>query len=102
MEKEREKEQNEREMEQKEREMEQKERDNFAAYHAWDRFPNIPKNTSNQSSRYIFGNDEPEFGWNVRERALTASMDLRRHLKNQMLRVGGEPRDTVRSTLIFH
>jgi hypothetical protein len=57
---------------------------------------------SNRSYRYIFGNDEPEFGWNVRERALTASMDLRQHLKNQMLRVRGESRDAVRSTLIFH
>jgi hypothetical protein len=51
-------------------------------------------------SRHIFRNSEPEFGWNVREKALTASQHLRERLKKQMSKDRDEPSDTVRSTLI--
>ncbi|KAF8325513.1 hypothetical protein F5887DRAFT_1085399 [Amanita rubescens] len=46
------------------RKMEARERKNFAAYYA-----------------YIFRNTEPEFGWNVRERALTASKHVSKRIK---------------------
>ncbi|KAF8708899.1 hypothetical protein AX14_013538 [Amanita brunnescens Koide BX004] len=68
----------------KSQEREAKERDNFAAYHA-----------------YIFHNDEPEFGWNVRDRAFAASTHLRHHLKIQIPKDKGESSDVVRSTFIF-
>ncbi|KAF8724506.1 hypothetical protein AX14_008737 [Amanita brunnescens Koide BX004] len=51
----------------KSQEMERIERDNFASYYA-----------------YVFRNSESEFGWSVRERALTASKHLRKHLREQL------------------
>ncbi|KAF8335122.1 heme peroxidase [Amanita rubescens] len=47
--------------------MEEMERENFASFHA-----------------YLFRNTEPEFGWNARARALTASNHLRQGLENKL------------------
>ncbi|KAF8630033.1 hypothetical protein AX15_003144 [Amanita polypyramis BW_CC] len=63
---------------QKSRKRELKERENFAYYYA-----------------YIFRNNEPEFGWNIREKALAASQNLRQHLKDNL------PRDTEPSDARF-
>ena len=50
----------------------------------------------NRSSRYIFSFNEPEFGWNARERALTASTELRQHIKEQISRDRNESSGSVR------
>jgi hypothetical protein len=47
--------------------------------------------------RYIFHNAEPEFGWNARERALTASQHLRKQLMDKLPRDDDERPDEVRS-----
>jgi hypothetical protein len=50
--------------------------------------------------RYIFRNAEPEFGWDAKEKALTASKHLREHLKRKLPRHQDDQSDTVRSTFI--
>ena len=45
--------------------------------------------------RHIFRNSEPEFGWNVREKALIASRDLHKRLKEQLSKNSDESSATV-------
>jgi len=47
--------------------------------------------------RYIFRNAEPEFGWNARERALTASQHLRKQLTDKLPKDTDGPSTGVRS-----
>ena len=52
--------------------------------------------------RYIFRNAEPEFGWNAREMALTASQRLREQLMKELPRDNDERPDEVRSNQFWN